>query len=85
MCLSLRLRLCLELPVLAYMVMRLLVMTLGPLARVLLLVREDMLHWSLMIVGRGEVRVVVGGERDDRGRQLSSRIEKALAVSVDVG
>jgi hypothetical protein len=49
--LSLRLRLLrLELTVLAYMVVRLLVMTLGPLARVLLLVREDMLHLSLILV-----------------------------------
>lgn len=50
-CLCLGLRLCLELAVLAYMVMRLLVVTLRPLAWVLLLlVREDMLHLLLIPV-----------------------------------
>lgn len=44
--LGLGLRLRLELAVLGYMVMGLLVVALGPLARVRLLVREDVLHLS---------------------------------------
>jgi hypothetical protein len=55
--LGLRLRLlCLKLTVLAYMVVRLLVVTLGPLARVLLLVREDMLHLLLILAVVRDVR-----------------------------
>jgi hypothetical protein len=52
LCLRLRLCLCLylKLSVLAYMMMRLLVVALGPLARVLLLVREDVLHLLLLLV-----------------------------------
>jgi hypothetical protein len=69
LCLRLRLRLCLKLTVLAYMVVLLLVMTLGPLARVLLLVREDMLHLSLILVVILEREVwVVDEERNNRGR-----------------
>ena len=50
LCLRLRLEL---LTMLSYMVMGLLVVTLGPLARVLLLVRENMLHLpdALKVVG----------------------------------
>jgi hypothetical protein len=83
----LRLGLCLQLPVLAYMVVLLLVMTLGPLARVLLLVREDMLHLSLILVVVGGCAVfsVVEGVRDGSGRQISTCFEKALAVVVEVG
>jgi hypothetical protein len=68
------------------MVVLLLVMTLGPLARVLLLVREDMLHLSLILVVVGGCAIfsVVEGLRDDRGRQISSCFGNALAVVVEV-
>jgi hypothetical protein len=51
LCLRLRLRLCLELTMLGYMMVWLLVVSLGPLARILLLVREDMLHLLLILAG----------------------------------
>ena len=67
--LRLDLLLCLELTMLlGYMMMRLLVVALGPLARILLLVREDMLHLLLILLGSGEVRRSCGGRREARLR-----------------
>lgn len=62
--------LCLKLAMLlGYMVVRLLMVTLRPLSRVLLLlVREDMLHWLLILIGAGEVRRNCGGRRERRVR-----------------
>jgi hypothetical protein len=53
----------LKLTVLRYMVMRLLVVRLGPLTLVLLLVREDMLHLLLRLVVSRGVEVIRGVER----------------------
>lgn len=58
--LRLSLGLCLKLAVLGYMVIRVLVVSPGPLARVLLLVREDVLHLSLLF--HKAVAVVEGGK-----------------------
>ena len=61
LCLRLCLRLRLELAVLGYMMVGLLVVALLPLARVLLLMREDVLHWlrvlfSARVLGVGSWR-----------------------------
>jgi hypothetical protein len=56
--LGLRLRLCLKLTMLRYMMMWLLVVGLGPLALILLLVREDMLHLLLRLVVFRDLRGV---------------------------